>query len=180
MPVYKVIHISKNPLFCEGKKYHDDTALYAVSNYIMADRVNYFVSINGFGVDLRNPALSMDMVAKAYGKDSGLRLRHSVLSFSDNEVSQLASTLEDQLEVIDRIAWFSGEYYGREYQMIYGIHPEKGHIHVHYMMSTLNYNTGLKYDGKKSDYYAYKRFLNDFFQEFFGWYVIFVQDKLID
>ena len=36
MPVYKVIHISQNPLFCEGKKYHDDTALYAVSNYIMA------------------------------------------------------------------------------------------------------------------------------------------------
>ena len=180
MPIFKVIHTSKEAPFIGQMKYHDDSALFDVANYIAAPRKEYYVRVNGFGVDLRNPASSMDMLAQAYGKDSGLRLRHSILSFDDHEVRQLGSTLEEQLEVIDRIAWYAGAYYGKNYQLIYGIHPERGHIHVHYLMSSVNYNTGLKYEGKKSDYYVYKRYLNDFFQEYFGWYVIFVQDKLID
>lgn len=177
MPVYKVIHLSKNPYFISSDKYCDDEALRDVADYIMSQRKNYYVLTNGFGIDLRNPALSMERLAKAFGKDSGLRLRHSILSFNDYELKQMGDTAEEQLAVIERISWYAGVYYGKEYQLFYGIHPEMGHAHIHFLMSTVNYKTGLKYDGKKSDYYAYKRYLNDFFQDYFGWPVIFVTDK---
>ena len=178
MPVYKVIHFSKSPQYIGCDKYHDGEALHDVANYIMAPRKNYYVFTNGFGIDLRNPALSMERLAKAFGKDSGLRLRHSILSFNDFELKQMGDTVDDQLAVIERIAWYAGVYYGKEYQLFYGIHPEMGHAHIHFLMSTVNYQTGLKYEGKKNDYYAYHRCLNDLFQTYFGWYVTFVNDQI--
>lgn len=176
MPIFKVIYKDKNPNYQNGAKYKDDDALHCVENYIARCRNQYEVITGGFGINLNHAVQDMENLAIAYGKYSGLRLRHSVLSFSDEEISQMGRTKAEQLAVLKRIAWYSAAYYGSDYQVLYGIHQEPGHYHIHFLMSVINFNTGLKYAGKKSDYRRYEVYLNRFFRVYFGWRVIFVSD----
>lgn len=143
MASYKVIH--------RPNQYHDANALDDVLGYCLQDRKTPSGLIFGRNVDVDYAASEMNDVAAAYGKDSGLRLRHSVLSFSpDEEITEIE---------IAEIAQQAIDYYGKQYQIVAAVHEDTDDTHIHFVMNQVSYKDGTRYRGKKDDYYRFQHHL---------------------
>ena len=150
MPVFKVIYRPGPYVTDTGlPKYHDDEALEMVISYCQDTAKTGGQYIGGFGVNVAQAACEMNLLAWAYGADKGLRLRHWILAFSSDEVKQFGSNVYPML---DHIARQAAAYYGSQYQIIYAVHMDRDHPHIHFVMNTVNYVTGRKYPGDKADY----------------------------
>lgn len=179
MPVLKVIY-EQHGCFAEQserKKYHDEEAVETVVNYCLRpDKTpNHFVG--GYGVSLKHAAYEMNRLAEAYDKDRGVRVRHMVLSFSREEQRKLGRNRYTVNSILNEIAQYAVAYYGHEYQIIYGVHEDSAHSHIHMVMNTVNFRTGKKYAGRKEDYYHYQNYLRSFLQENYGMLLIAEPDK---
>ncbi len=155
MAVLKIIH-QKNALPYKnqnGQKYHDENALRNVIAYCCDPDKTEHHHIYGIGVSVQDAAEQMEGLAAAYRKTSGIRLRHMVLSFEPREKISLYK--------VNQIAYQAAWYYGRKYQIIYAVHEDRDHLHIHFVMNTVSYVDGHKYAGKKEDYYAFQRYLAD-------------------
>ena len=173
MPVFKVIYRPGPYVTDTGlPKYHDDEALETVISYCQDAAKTGGQYIGGFGVNVAQAAYEMDLLAWAYGADKGLRLRHWILAFSQDEVRQFGSSVYPML---DHIARQAAAYYGSQYQIIYAVHMDWDHPHVHFVMNTVSYVTGRKYPGDKADYYAYQKYLGETLHPY-GLYVMAVSD----
>lgn len=87
MPIFKVIcqeraHCTQN----SAGKYKDDDALHDVLSY--CGRYGKASCVDGIGVYPPNAIYEMQRLARAYGQDRGVRLRHWILSFSKDELRQ--------------------------------------------------------------------------------------------
>ena len=96
-------------------------------------------------------AYSMEGLCRAFDKTEGLLLRHSILSFSPEERI-------DAWDAAD-IATRAIRYYKQQYQILAAVHEDRPHIHIHFVMNTLNYRTGKKYPGDRADYYGFLAYL---------------------
>ena len=176
MPILKVIH--EEPYYVAGDgKYHDDAAVESVISYVLnpAKTRNNFVG--GRGVNVNHAAYEMNRMAEAFDKESGIRIRHMVLSFSKQEERRLGKNRYDVAVMLNRIAQYAISFYAGQYQIIYAVHEDTAHPHIHMVMSVVNCKTGRKYDGRKQDYYAYQNFLDRFFKENFGMYLMTMTDR---
>lgn len=109
--------------------------------------------ILGRNIDVDYAASEMNDVAAAYGKDSGLRLRHSLLSFSlDEEITEIEAA---------EIAQQAIDYYGKQYQIVAAVHEDSDDTHVHFVMNQVSYKDGSRYRGKKDDYYRFQHHLKE-------------------
>lgn len=137
--------------FPEGK-YHDDDSLHDVVNYIMQSSKALSGYIGGIAVDPYDAVYQMEMLSMYYGKDHGVRLRHMILAFTNNE---LGNSLTYAAEKAERLAYLIALYYGREYQTVYAVHENTDSIHIHFVMNTTSYLNGRKYVGTKGDLYKF-------------------------
>lgn len=153
MPMLKLIH--------GPGKYSDDEALHDVISY--CTRLGKACCVDGIAVYPPNVIFEMERLAQAYGKGNGLRLRHWILSFSAKDLKGFKKA--NFLEMLQRWGWYAASYYGGQYQILFSVHMDSKNAHIHFVMSTINYQTGLKYPGDKGDYYAYQQYLRDFFCE---------------
>ena len=135
------------------KDYCDDYALHDVINYITQIYKTPHRMIGVYGVRPGNAAMQMKFVARAYNKYTGQRLRHSILSFSEND----HVTLEQAYIIADAAARF----YKDLYQIIFAIHEDTDNLHVHFVMNQVSYITGCKYRGSKKDYFEFIKYLNN-------------------
>ena len=133
-------------------KYCDDNALRDVINYITPGYQLPDNMICADGVTKNCAALEMELVSRAYWKHSNCRLRHWVVSFSEED----NVTLEEVRQIADRSAAF----YKSRYQIIYAIHTDTDNIHVHFVMNRISYRDGKAYSGKYSDFYDYRNHLS--------------------
>lgn len=176
MPTFKVICRNETQLVAPTglPKYHDDQALHDVVSYCLDyEKIpNHFVG--SYGINPNHADLEMELLARAYGKASGLRLRHFVLAFSPDEVKRFHSKVN---ETLLRIAWYAAGYYGGEYQIIFAVHEDTENPHIHFVMNTVSYLTGRKYRGDKADYYQFQSYLGQFLMEQYGLYLIPVKDQ---
>ena len=141
-----------------NKKYHDDQAIEDVMNYILREDKVREGYMGGFAV---NPSMVEDqfeMIAEVFGKNYGVRLRHMILSFSPSE--------EIDLHDAKNIAYRVASYYGNDYQIVWACHTDARCLHVHMVMNTVSYQTGMKYDGSKADYYGFERHINTVLQPY--------------
>ena len=86
-----------------------------------------------------------------FGKDKGKRVRHSVLSFDERE----NVTPEQANEYAQAII----QHYSPEYQIAYAVHTNTSNVHIHMVMNQVSYLDGHRYEGKKKDYYAFKKYM---------------------
>ena len=152
MAIYKVIGKGQD------RKYFDDNALNEVISYIF--RPNKIPSryIGGYGVHLKDSAEQMNMVAILYGKNHGVRLRHSVLSFEEKEhISHSVANM-----IADSIAL----YYAPEYQIVYAVHEDTDTVHIHFVMNQVSYTDGHKYSGSKQEYYDFINYMRNIGSEY--------------
>lgn len=103
------------------------------------------VCIGGLAVDPVNAADHMEFYRISWGKTTGARVRHFVLSYDDMESEKIHSCRE-----LESIAYEICDYYKDSYQIIFGIH-QFPRWHIHFVMNTLNYRTGRKYRRNKQD-----------------------------
>lgn len=144
MANYKVIH--------EPKKYHDSNAFHDIIQYITSKNK---VSSDGVVCGAVLPEIaaeSMNGVIKAYHKEKGTKLRHSVLSFSPNDPLTVRQVKE--------IAKKCTVYYEDKYQILAATHEDRDHLHIHFVMNTTSYVDGTKYHGTKANYYGFLNHMN--------------------
>lgn len=92
-------------------------------------------------------AISMEGITHVFHQEDGLKLRHSVLSFSPKEPVTPRQVKEIAKDCI--------RYYEDDYQIIAAVHEDRDHLHIHFVMNTTSYRTGRKYRGNKTDYYGF-------------------------
>lgn len=170
MPILKVKTQVREDLRGQvgDKKYHDDQTVTDVMDYVLREDKVQEGCVGGFAV---NPSLAADqfkMVAEAYGKNFGVRLRHMILSFSPTETVDLNDA--------KNIAYQVASYYGHDYQIVWACHTDARCLNVHMVMNTVSYQNGMKYDGSKSDYYGFEKHINTVLQPY-GTYVKMKSDK---
>ena len=173
MPIFKVICVERL-YFAQNSqgKYKDDDALNDVLTY--CTRPGKAACVDGIGLYPPNAAYEMERLALAFGKDHGVRLRHWILSFSKAELKRTSrKALPDMLH---RFGWYAASYYGHQYQILFAVHLDSEDPHIHFVMNTVNFQTGKKYLGNAADYYAYQRYLRDFFNSC-GMELVTVADK---
>lgn len=155
------------------KKYFDENAVDDVISYVQRPDKTPHHLVNGYGVYLPQAAHEMNEIARIFGKQSGLHLRHFVVSFSENEIRIFR---KHTYEMLYHIAQYAAAYYGHEYQIIFAVHEDAKHPHIHFVMNTVNFNTGKKYRGDKKDYYNFLTYLGSFLQEQYGFILTPVKD----
>ena len=130
----------------EHGKFFDDTAYRDAVNYIFDEEKAVY--IGGCNLtSLQTAAQEMEQTALAFGKNKGKRIRHSVLSFSERENVSPEEARDYAQEII--------RHYAPEYQLVYAVHTNTGHPHIHFVMNQISYLDGHRYQGKKQDYYAF-------------------------
>lgn len=66
-------------------------------------------------------------------------------------------------------------FYADTYQIVYAVHEDAAHLHIHFVMNMISYLDGKRYAGKKKDFYDYQNYLQGA-AEVFGTYIIRVKD----
>ena len=130
----------------EEDKFRDEHAYYDVTNYIMQPQKAAYVG--GYHITcLACAGQEMEQVARHFHKDKGKRIRHSELSFSEEE-----GISPEQAAVLgSKIA----AYYAPQYQILFAVHTNTDHIHIHFVMNQISYVDGTRYQGKRKDYHDF-------------------------
>lgn len=101
--------------------------------------------IGGYGVNPLCAAEQMHLVKKLWCKETGRQLEHFVLGYSDYEsahIQKAESLLPD--------AYLVCEYFGREFQIVFGIHRKRDNTwHIHFVANSVSYLNGRKLPKKK-------------------------------
>ena len=119
-----------------------------MTSYIFDSRSAAY--IGGAGIASADTAAEeMQQTAIKFGKNKGKRLRHSVLSFTDKEGVSPEQANQYAQKII--------QYYEPEYQIAYSVHDSTDNVHIHFVMNRVSYVDGHRYQGKKKDYYDFKR-----------------------
>lgn len=175
MSELKVIYHSSTEKMHGRQKYHDDRALRAVIQYCLNPEKTPHKYIGAYGVNINQAALEMKLLADAYCKDRGLRLRHFILTLSPDEVKKLHEQGKNAEKELFTLADYIARYYGNEYQIIFAVHESEWHPHIHFVMNTVNFKTGKKYGGQKKDYYDFQSYIGSYLFARYGFYLRTIQ-----
>lgn len=75
---------------------------------------------------------------KYFYKEKGRQAMHFVLSFSEEEEKFIG--LKEALEIGYVVAsYFEG------WQVVFGVHTNEEHLHIHFVLNTVSYENGLKF-----------------------------------
>ena len=135
-------------------EYQDYRALWGVLDYVL--RSNY---CGGYGIDPNQAYRQMVLVKEAYHKRTGVQLKHFFITFHDWEMLYMG--FEDILQ----LGFEVGKYFG-EYQMVYGIHLDSNHVHLHIVMNSVSFIDGHKYSDGLSKFNGLCRYLRERFPRF--------------
>lgn len=102
--------------------------------------------IGCIGADPQNISNSMRETAASFKKDSGVRLRHMVLSFAPSEISSPEVAYQIGCDII-------AHNYG-DYQAAFAVHQYTPNLHIHFVFNSVSYTDGHQYYGKRREYYS--------------------------
>lgn len=141
MAIYSVMGVG------EHHKFFDDNSYIDAINYIRQDGNNPYVGVVNL-TSMETAAAEMQATAASFGKDSGKRLRHTVLSFHESEHVTPKQAHAYGQQII--------QHYADEYQMAYAVHTNTENPHIHFVMNQISYVDGSRYRGQKKDYYGFR------------------------
>ena len=142
MAIYSVIGVGEHGKFFDENSYQD------AITYISQNGTAPYMGGENL-TSMETAAAEMKATAVSFGKDSGKRLRHSVLSFDESEhvTPEQAHTYGQQII----------QHYAPEYQIAYAVHANTENPHIHFVMNQISCKDGHRYRGQKQDYYDFKR-----------------------
>lgn len=140
--------------FTNGKN-RGFAALKECIKYVLNPEKSYPWLKGGHGVRLETAAEDMRTVQVLKGQEAGRGYIHYVLSLNE-EISH-----DDIINIADSCI----NYY-REYQTVWEVHTNTDHLHVHFVMNTVNYKTGKKFSQSKADLQRVKDYINSILEEY--------------
>lgn len=116
--------------------YPDAGALHRVIEYALDGAA----MVGGYGVtpNIEAAYMQMQFVKRAFYQSDALQLKHFMISLSHTEAAYI-----DENELL-HLGFLTGQLF-REYQMVYGIHMDGSHEHLHVVMNTTSFLDGHQY-----------------------------------
>lgn len=114
-------------------EYPDQESLGRVLNYVQREPIG-----GGYAIDPNYAFEQMMLVKNAFYKTEGVQLKHFIVSFTDSEMGTL-----DFTDLIN-LGFEIGKCL-QDYQMVYSIHLDSNHTHMHFVMNTVSFLDGHKY-----------------------------------
>ena len=129
-------------------KYSDPDAKEDLIAYIIQPQKAIHGFIGGHHITANCPAQSMSAVSEHFGKSKGVQLRHYIISFLPEELTDpvIANDIGNEIS-----AWI-----GEEYQIVYAVHENRPHLHLHFIVNTVSYLDGHRWHGTKQEFYQLK------------------------
>lgn len=139
------------------QKYKDDNAIADVIGYVCnPEKTDGY--IGSWSVDPCYAAYEMELLAKLFHNDHGVRLRHWIITFTADELRELEyRVLCDSMDALYVLGGHFSVYYKDRYQILYAVHGGD-QPHLHFVMNTVSYVDGKKFSGSKRDYYQYEKY----------------------
>lgn len=139
-------------------KYHDLNSYSTLIDYITQPSKTIHGYIGSIALDPYNPAGHMQVIAEQFHKESGVHIRHFLISFDPSErVTPGISNLIGQ-EVIG--------YLGKRFQAIYAVHEDKPQVHIHIVINAVSYMDGSKYRGTHKVFHRFEDFVRRTVQKY--------------
>lgn len=165
------VRINNNPY--TDKKSVETLIRYAVIDKKTGGLVRYY---GGLGVctDRGIDFISAQfwLVKRVFGKTEGRQVRHIYVSFSpDEHVGPVCAS---------QIAFLIAQYYGNRFQILYGIHEDTDNLHIHFILNTVSYIDGKKFNEGFMETRALKEHVNNIIQSFYGFYRSITLDAFVD
>ena len=139
-------------------KYRDQSSRSDVIHYILQPDKAIHGFCGGINVPLQTAAQSMDQIALYFGKPNGVQLHHWIVSFSPEEC--------DILSAANTVALLLASVIGQEYQVVYSVHEDRPHCHIHLVFNAISWIDGHRYRGTRAEFYrlynSFKRILSEY------------------
>lgn len=122
--------------------YPDARSLQYVIGYVLRSALK-----GGYGVypDPQGAFDEMYFVKRVFYQTDAIQLKHFIISFSHEEAMFIE--FEEMLQTA-----FEAAKLFREYQMVYGLHLDGSHVHVHVVMNTTSFTDGHQYSNGLSGF----------------------------
>lgn len=136
----------------DNQNYKNEDAADKLVKYIFKDRGNgkKVRFYGGLGVDLvtsERAARQIKKIKKLYKKSSGRQMYHFILSF-DGRVKNPIEVYEIGMGIMDTF------FYG--YQIIFAVHEDTEHLHLHFILNSVNMLTGYKWHMNGAEFREFK------------------------
>ncbi len=100
---------------------------------------------SGFNCNVDTAAQEMQMTKELYGKTKGRTYKHFVQSFPPNEKITPQQAHELAKEFVEQNPLFS------DFEVLYATHVDKDHIHTHFVINSVSFADGHKFQMSKKD-----------------------------
>jgi len=111
----------------------------------------------GINCDIDNCLAEMQAVKYQFGKQGGILAHHAEQSFMPGEITPLKA---HEIGVA-----FAEKMWGDRFQVIVCTHTDKEHIHNHFLLNSVSYIDGKKYDGCKATYRKIREYSDQLCQD---------------
>lgn len=133
MAILKALPSSRNPQ--------------AIQQYLLQDKKLRGSFIYGSQVRANNFGKQFDQVQQLYGKTTGRRYYHYILSFSPEETQHLSPREVNKIGIE-----LAREFFGKQgYQFAVITHTDTEHLHNHIVVNAVNQETGQKLHTSRQD-----------------------------
>lgn len=109
----------------------------------------------GYNVLLASPkvmAEQFQIVRQIFNKETGRLIRHFIVSFSEYEPVDTVLAANLGLEI--------AKYYADQYQIIFAVHEDTDNIHIHFILNTVSFIDGGKFNEGPAELRAFVDYLN--------------------
>lgn len=132
--------------------YENDDGITNLVDYALGDNsykhpVRFY---GGYNVDILRASAQMERVKEYYQKTVNRKLRHIIVSF-DEDITTYDAYL---------LGWQIAAYYADRYQIVFGVHEDTEHLHIHLAFNTVSFVDGLKYSGDYSDLVSFRSYVD--------------------
>ena len=136
MPILKV----------KNHSYNGEEALENVVNYVLRSG-----RYGGLAVDPEYAVFQMQLVKQLWSKTDGRQVRHIILSFSEHEVLDYCDAMKYGYQIC--------QYFGDRFQIVFGLHTDTDHIHLHFAINTVSFADGSKFSAGLPDYWKLRNYI---------------------
>lgn len=107
--------------------------------------------IGGNGINLDTPYEDMETIQALFGKNTGRRYIHYVISFDEDVSEKMAFIVAEE----------AAAYFADEYQYVLAMHANTNNCHAHVLINVVNIQTGNKFSQSKADMLTFRSYVND-------------------
>lgn len=100
---------------------------------------------SGFNCSINTAITEMNTTKELYGKTGGRTYKHFVQSFSPDEKITAQQAHQLAKEFVESCPLFS------DYEVVYCTHVDKEHVHTHFVVNSVSFQDGHKFQMAKKD-----------------------------